>query len=95
MFLFRRGLYLCVGTVLLCCALTPSALAVDGIVLIDQAKAMAGNATPGDAPGFPVSITISGNYRMSSNLTVPNANTSAIVITANNVTIDMNGFSNT
>jgi hypothetical protein len=93
MFVLRRGLYLCVCMALLCCALVPSALAVDGIVLIDQAKAMGGNVTPGDAPGFPVSITISGNYRMSSNLTVPNANTSAIVIIANNVTIDMNGFS--
>jgi hypothetical protein len=48
--------------------------AVDGVVLIDQNKAMAGNITPGD-------------------LTVPNSSTNAIVIAADNVTLDLNGFS--
>ncbi|MEO5735005.1 MAG: hypothetical protein ABIN96_05650 [Rubrivivax sp.] len=78
-----------------CFALTGhAAMAVDGVVLIDQNKALAGNVTPGDTPGFPVTITQAGSYRLSGNLTVPDANTSAIVIAADvvGVTIDLNGF---
>ena len=67
--------------------------AVDGVVLIDQNRALAGNVTPGDAAGFPVTISVSGSYRLSGNLTVPDINTSAILVTADNVTIDLNGFS--
>jgi hypothetical protein len=67
--------------------------AVDGVVLINQANALAGNVTPGDTPGFPVTISVSGSYRLSSNLTVPDVNTDGIDITADNVTIDLNGFS--
>jgi hypothetical protein len=66
--------------------------AVDGVVLIDQNKAMAGGVTPGDAPGFPVTISLSGSYRLASNLVVPNENTTAITITADNVSLDLNGF---
>src|SRR3984893_6308015 len=66
--------------------------AVDGVILIDQNKALAGNVTPGDAPGFPVTISLSGSYRLASDLTVPDANTNAIVIAASHVTIDLNGF---
>jgi hypothetical protein len=71
--------------------LSPTVFAVDGVVLIDQARAMAGNVTPGDAPGFPVSITRSGSYKLSSNLTSPGA--VAIHIVADGVTLDLNGFS--
>src|SRR5437016_7141953 len=66
--------------------------AIDGVILIDQNKAMAGNVTPGDTPGFPVTITLPGSYRLAGNLTVPDANTSGIVIAADHVTIDLNGF---
>src|SRR5947208_13936545 len=66
--------------------------AVDGVVLINQSAALAGNVTPGDTPGFPVTISVSGSYRLSGNLTVPDANTTAIQITADDVTIDLNGF---
>jgi len=66
--------------------------AVDGVILIDQNRALAGNVTPGDAPGFPVTISQPGSYRLSGNLTVPNANVTAIEITGDNVTIDLNGF---
>jgi len=68
------------------------ALAVDGQVAITQAKAMAGGVTPGDAPGFPVSINLPGSYVLSSGLTVPDANTSAIEINESHVTVDLNGF---
>src|SRR5688572_25403327 len=69
-----------------------SALAVDGVILIDQNRALAGNVTPGDTPGFPVTISLPGSYRLSSNLTVSNMTTSAVLITTNDVTLDLNGF---
>ena len=66
--------------------------AVDGVVLIDQNKALAGGVTPGDGPGYPITITQPGSYRLTGNLTVPNANTNGIEINVQNVTIDLNGF---
>jgi len=39
-----------------------------------------------------VSINLPGIYKLSSNLVVPNENTTAIQINVNNVTIDLNGF---
>jgi hypothetical protein len=79
-------------TLVVCAA---PALAVDGVILIDQNRAVAGGVTPGDAPGFPITISVSGSYRLAGNLTVANADTTAISIenTANAVTIDLNGFS--
>jgi hypothetical protein len=74
-------------------AATSSLYAVDGVVLIDQSHALAGNVTTGDTPGFPITISQPGSYKLSSNLTVPDANTTAIQIKANNVTLDLNGFS--
>jgi len=59
---------------------------------INHAKAIAGGVTPGDAPGYPVTLSLSGSYKLTGILSVPNANTSAIVITANYVTLDLNGF---
>lgn len=66
---------------------------VDGVVEINQVRALAGNVTPGDTPGFPVSLTQKGSYKLTSNLTIPNENTSGIIATAENVSIDLNGFS--
>jgi hypothetical protein len=66
--------------------------AVDGVVDINQARALAGGVTPGDTAGFPVTVSQSGSYRLTGNLTVPDANTTAISVTATNVTIDLNGF---
>jgi hypothetical protein len=79
--------------VLLCAGLSSNMYAVDGVVLIDQNRALAGNVTPGDTPGFPVTISVAGSYRLAGNLTVPDTNTTAILVTADNVTIDLNGFS--
>ena len=73
--------------------ISSSALAVDGVVLIDQSRALAGNVTPGDGPGFPVSIKTSGSYRLASNLTATSTATSnGILVEADDVTIDLNGF---
>jgi hypothetical protein len=68
-----------------------NAFAVDGIVLIDQTRALAGNITPSDSPGFPVTISRPGSYRLSSNLDVP-AGAAGIILFASGVTIDLNGF---
>jgi len=67
-------------------AFAAAAGAVDGTIEINQAKVLAGS-------GFPFTIsTANTSYRLTGSLTVP-ASTSGINVTANNVTIDMNGFS--
>lgn len=66
--------------------------AVDGVTLIDQSRALAGGVTPGDLPGFPITLSRAGSYRLAGNLTVSDANTTAIEVTAGNVTVDLNGF---
>lgn len=60
-------------------------------VIITQAKALAGNITPGDAPGFPVTISTPGAYVVGSRLVVP-INVSGIVVTSAYVDIDLRGF---
>ncbi len=62
-----------------------------GEILITQAKANAGNVTPGDAAGFPVTLSLPGSYIVSSNLQPP-ADKAGIRIDSNFVDIDMNGF---
>jgi hypothetical protein len=71
----------------------PPALAVDGVVLINENTSVAG--LPGCPTGghFPIVICQSGSYRLAGNLTVPDADTTAILITSINVTLDLNGFS--
>jgi hypothetical protein len=78
---------------LLLAGLLSNLYAVDGVILIDQNRALAGNVTPGDTAGFPVTITQPGSYRLSGNLTIPNGDTTAIQIVSSSVTIDLNGFS--
>jgi hypothetical protein len=64
--------------------------APDGAILINQSTVLGGLA--GDGFGFPITLTQPGLYRLTSNIVVPDANTTAILITANNVTLDLNGF---
>jgi hypothetical protein len=66
-------------------------LAVDGVIEINQARAVAGNVTAGDGPGFPVVISASGSYRLTGNLN-PTSGQDGIDVTTNHVTIDLNGF---
>ncbi len=68
-----------------------SLLAVDGVIEINQARALAGGVTPGDAAGFPVTLSQPGSYRLTSNLAV-DENTTAIEITSGHLSIDLNGF---
>jgi hypothetical protein len=74
-------------------AISTSLFAADGVVLIDQNQATQGNVTPGDDPGFPVTISQPGSYRLTGNLTLPDMNATAILITADHVTLDLGGFS--
>jgi hypothetical protein len=60
------------------------AFAVDGTTLINQASVMA-------AGGFPFTISQAGSYKLSSNLEAP-AGANGINIQANDVTLDLNGF---
>src|SRR4051812_34917070 len=62
------------------------------ITNIDQAAALAGSVTPGDAPGFPVRLSVPGSYQLQSNLEVPATVANAIEITASHVTLNLNGF---
>jgi hypothetical protein len=69
--------------------LSIAAHAANGVIEINQARAVAGSVTPGDTGGFPVTISASGSYILTSNLVATNG---GIVIAASNVTIDLNGF---
>jgi hypothetical protein len=74
------------------CTATSAAQAVDGEILITQAKALAGNVTPGDVPGFPVTLSLPGKYKLASNLTIADVDTTAIEIDSDLVSLDLNGF---
>ena len=86
------------------CALTVAALsvaaqalAVDGVIEINQARADKGGITPGDAPGLPITIS-TGTFStepMTFRLTGPlvNSTTSDVIqILSPHVTVDLNGF---
>lgn len=79
-------------SLLLAAAAQPATGQIEGITLISQATAVAGGVTPGDAPGFPVTISRAGSYRLATNLTVSDPTKRAIHITADYVTLDLNGF---
>lgn len=72
-------------------ALASPVLAADGALPISQACAATG-CFAGDVPGFPVTVTSAGSYVLTSNLAVGNPTTSAIVITADDVDLDLHGF---
>jgi Right handed beta helix region len=69
-----------------------AALAIDGQTLINHSNATSGYVTAGDTPGYPVTISQPGSYKLSGNLVLPDGHTTAIEITADNVTLDLNGF---
>lgn len=83
-------------------AMAAPAFGVDGVIEINQARAKAGGVAPSDTPLFPVTLDQPGSYRLTGNLDVTDAsarpagtaaeNTTAILVTADNVTIDLNGF---
>jgi len=73
------------------------ALAIDGVQEINQTCALQTGCFPGDSPGFPVTISASGSYRLTSNLEIDvgliDATPDAISMgSTNGVSIDLNGF---
>jgi hypothetical protein len=84
---------LCMAAVLVAASvlLTAAPASAQGEILITQAKANAGNVTPGDPAGFPVILSQPGAYILGSNLQVP-AGQIGLQVQAHNVDIDMNGF---
>lgn len=80
------------SSALLGLALAAPALASDGQLEIHQSCAAGNGCFPGDSAGFPVTITASGSYRLTSNLVVPDENTDGVVVSASFVTVDLNDF---
>jgi hypothetical protein len=84
--------------VALCSVAAGGALASDGVIEINQVRALAGGVTPGDSPDFPVTIDRPGSYVLTGNLDVQGApapySTTAIefVAGAEGATLDLNGF---
>jgi hypothetical protein len=68
--------------------------ATDGVIEINQACAVNGGCITGDSPGFPVEISTTASYVLTSNLDtrLVNGTPGGIVTNAQNVTIDLNGF---
>jgi hypothetical protein len=66
-----------------------AANAGEGVLEINQACATQTGCFPGDGAGFPVVISSSGSYRLTSNLSVPDANTSGVVVLAASVDLNL------
>jgi hypothetical protein len=77
---------------LLLLAAAAPAHASDGVIEINQARALAGGVSPGDTPGFPVTLSAAGKYQLTSNLDLPSGGGGGIQVTAAAVTVDLNGF---
>lgn len=84
------------GVVAAMCLAPPIAHAADGRVQLNPKVAAAGNL-PGDSAGYPITLSQSGSYVLTENLDLTGEgdplNTTAIQVTADWVTIDLNGFS--
>ena len=83
-----RVLALLVTTVLLAPSL---GWASDGRLEISQTCAATG-CFPGDSAGFPVTISVSGSYVLTSDLVVANVASNGIQMQTQGVTLDLNGF---
>jgi len=90
----RSGHLLNLITVLgACCLLPGPAYAVDGVIEINQARAMEGGVTASDTPGFPITIDAPGSYVLTGDLQAPSISVVGIDVEADRVTIDLNGHS--
>ncbi|MBL4661656.1 MAG: hypothetical protein JKY19_14955 [Alcanivoracaceae bacterium] len=67
------------------------ACADDGVFAINDVCDNFG-CFPGDTGGLPITITSSGSYQLTSNITSTSTTTNIIEINADNVTLDLNGF---
>lgn len=83
--------------ILLLLTLATPALAVDGVLEINQACAVLTGCFQGDAAGFPVTISSPGSYRLTSNLTQiieegQSQDANFIDISTSGVSLDLGGF---
>jgi len=81
---------------LLISSATP-ALAVDGVLEINQTCAVQTGCFAGDTAGYPVTISAAGSYRLTSNLSVfqrfgETQDLNFVEIAADDVTLDLGGF---
>jgi hypothetical protein len=96
----KRHLWLGTLATLAALILPPAALATDGVIEINQAAALAGGVTSGDAPGFPVTLSVGASYRLTSDLVVGDGDLTVIegvlptgIFSSNGtITLDLNGF---
>ncbi len=70
------------------------ALAIDGVRELNHTCATQTGCFPGDTAGYPVTIGGSAgrSYVLTSNLVIPDVDTTAVVIRANDVSLDLNHF---
>lgn len=68
------------------------AAAIDGEILITQQRAIDGTVPGTDGPGFPITISQPGSYKFGSDIVVNKAGANGIVVNADDVTINFNGF---
>jgi len=80
------------GTGIVGMALPATAPAEDGVLEISQLCATTGGCFAGDSAGFPVTISTPGSYRLTSNVVVSDADTSAITVGTSDVTLDLGGY---
>src|SRR5215468_1094227 len=97
MTIHRSGRAFGCGLLALTMTLAAQARAVDGVIEINQARAIKGGITPGDTPGFPITISadVSSSGPTSFRLTGPlfNSTTDTVIqIISPHVTVDLNGF---
>jgi parallel beta-helix repeat protein len=77
--------------VFVCSVVGSASPALASQILITHDKAVAGNVTPGDAIGYPVTLSRAGSYKLDSNLS-PGAGKDGIVAASSDIAIDLNGF---
>lgn len=80
-----------VSTALFALVANSAAFAADGVFQISQTCASFGCFT-GDSGGLPVTITQPGSYLLTSNVTANTAEEIVITVSADDVTINLNGF---
>jgi parallel beta-helix repeat protein len=78
--------------ILLLLLFSAPALAVDGVLEINQTCAVQTGCFAGDTAGLPITITSPGSYRLTSNIIVPDENTDGIVVITSDVGLDLNNF---
>lgn len=66
--------------------------AVDGVIEINDARALAGGVTATDAPGYPVTLDRPGSYRLTGDLAPTGSPAAVVGLIASGISLDLNGF---